>query len=181
MAVDESFKQPGSVPFKWEIQPGVPKPHHHQPSFKPSPKLMPPPAGAGNYYYPPQEVGSLSIRSTTRSRSVSSRLRSDRFRFDRPSSVEVITGSAGCFPPLMKRNGNKKRSGKIGPPIESEVDYTSDLETLARRSTSTRKMLSPFRDSVSSSSFISSPSPFSSVQSSPRTAGDAEWAAFGLF
>ena len=25
MAVDESFKRPGSIPFKWEVQPGIPK------------------------------------------------------------------------------------------------------------------------------------------------------------
>lgn len=30
MALDESFKRPGTIPFKWELQPGVPKqqPHH---------------------------------------------------------------------------------------------------------------------------------------------------------
>uniref|UniRef100_A0A0D9W169 Uncharacterized protein n=1 Tax=Leersia perrieri TaxID=77586 RepID=A0A0D9W169_9ORYZ len=30
MASDESFKRPGTIPFKWELQPGVPKqqPHH---------------------------------------------------------------------------------------------------------------------------------------------------------
>ncbi|XP_062209480.1 uncharacterized protein LOC133911301 [Phragmites australis] len=28
MALDESFKRPGSIPFKWEVQPGIPK---HQP------------------------------------------------------------------------------------------------------------------------------------------------------
>jgi hypothetical protein len=25
MAVDESFKRPGTIPFKWEVQPGIPK------------------------------------------------------------------------------------------------------------------------------------------------------------
>ncbi|GJN22717.1 hypothetical protein PR202_gb10312 [Eleusine coracana subsp. coracana] len=25
MAQDESFKRPGSIPFKWEVQPGIPK------------------------------------------------------------------------------------------------------------------------------------------------------------
>ncbi|CAL4920034.1 unnamed protein product [Urochloa decumbens] len=25
MGVDESFKRPGSIPFKWEVQPGIPK------------------------------------------------------------------------------------------------------------------------------------------------------------
>lgn len=186
MAIDDSFKQPGAVPFKWEIRPGIPKPNHYQPSsLKPSPKLSSPPAGAGNnhyYYYPsPLEVGSISTRSSARSRSVSTRLRCDRIRFDRPNTVEVISGSAGCFPPMLKRNGKKKRNGKTEPAMASEVDYTTDLETLARRLTSMRKMRSPFRDSVSTSSFVDSPSSLSSVQSSPRAAGDAEWAAFGLF
>ncbi|KAJ4966565.1 hypothetical protein NE237_018414 [Protea cynaroides] len=184
MAVDESCRQPGAVPFKWEIQPGVPKPQQHQSSIKPSPKLRPPPAGAGkNYYYypPPLELGSLSTPSKSRLRSRSGRLKSDRVRFDRPNSVEVVSGSAGCFLPLLKRKGDNKKNGKTESVTTSEIDYSSDLETLARRSMSTRKMLSPFRDSVSSSSFFGSPSPFSSARSSPRAAGDAEWAAFGLF
>ena len=30
MALDESFKRPGTVPFKWEVQPGIPKQQQQQ-------------------------------------------------------------------------------------------------------------------------------------------------------
>ncbi|XP_043719741.1 uncharacterized protein LOC122667519 [Telopea speciosissima] len=162
MASDESFKRAGAVPFKWEIQPGVPKLHHNQTSIKPLPALRPPPAGTGNY---------LSGRSPSKLRSRSVRTQSDRTRFDPPSSEDVSFGSATCFPPLLTRKGEKKRNGKT----EQEVDYTSDPETLARWSTSTGKTISSFRDSVSSSSSSSTScfgSPFSSVQSSPQAVGD---------
>ncbi|XP_006652003.1 protein alan shepard-like [Oryza brachyantha] len=35
MALDESFKRPGTIPFKWELQPGVPKQQQQQ---QPSPR-----------------------------------------------------------------------------------------------------------------------------------------------
>ncbi|XP_020112086.1 proline-rich receptor-like protein kinase PERK7 [Ananas comosus] len=46
--MDESFRRAGSIPFKWEIQPGVPKPYPSSPSPSPKPpphppKLTPPP------------------------------------------------------------------------------------------------------------------------------------------
>ncbi|EXB60118.1 hypothetical protein L484_013383 [Morus notabilis] len=170
MGVDDSFKKPGSVPFKWEIKPGVPKVQSQQQQTKqqpplqepPSPlrKLRPPPAGLV-FVPPPPEARSLSFRS-------SSRTRSERWRFERP---EIVTG--GCFPanPLLRRKGNRKRE------TTPESDYAAELETLARWSVSSRKtLLSSFRDSTSSPS-----SSFSSHQSSPRPVNDAEWAGFGLF
>ncbi|KAH7663687.1 hypothetical protein IHE45_14G072500 [Dioscorea alata] len=44
--IDESFKKPGSIPFQWEIEPGIPKEnnninHARLPSI---PKLSPPPS-----------------------------------------------------------------------------------------------------------------------------------------
>ncbi|KAL0314345.1 UNVERIFIED_CONTAM: Replication factor C subunit [Sesamum angustifolium] len=33
-SIDDSFKKPGAVPFKWEIRPGVPKLHNPQPPLK---------------------------------------------------------------------------------------------------------------------------------------------------
>lgn len=45
---DESFKRPGSIPFKWEIQPGIPKPHKRTTNAqKQLPKLSPPPSYIG--------------------------------------------------------------------------------------------------------------------------------------
>ncbi|WOL05441.1 hypothetical protein Cni_G14170 [Canna indica] len=48
-AEDESFRRPGSMPFKWEIQPGISKPQHGSATMAPSSppaapaKLSPPP------------------------------------------------------------------------------------------------------------------------------------------
>ena len=44
--VDESFKRPGSIPFQWEIEPGIPKEDDNINSARlPStPKLSPPPS-----------------------------------------------------------------------------------------------------------------------------------------
>ncbi|XAR62830.1 hypothetical protein NMG60_11017726 [Bertholletia excelsa] len=205
MAVDDSFKKPGAVPFKWEIRPGVPKFQHHrqQPSPSPSPspsrnlhrsllqlqqqsqqstnhyhrscpgtpaKLRPPPAGS--YFGPPMsEPHARSFCSTPRTRS-------ERFRFDRSifARPETVAPSTGCFPtPLLRRKDGKNRgSRRFKTELNREPDYTSELETLSRRSVSTWKTLSPFRDSPRSSSF-------SSYQSSPRPVSDAEWAGFGLF
>ncbi|KAJ4952566.1 hypothetical protein NE237_029398 [Protea cynaroides] len=171
-----SFRRPGAVPFKWEIQPGVP--NHNQPSIEPSPKLTPPPAGAGIYSYPPHELGSRSQSVRTRfdppiepspkltlppagagnysnpPHKLGSRSRSDRTRFDQQSWEEVSTGSVGCFPPLLMRKGSdKKRNGKI----EAELDDITDPDTMKKT----------FPD-LRSSSRIDSPSRFLSGQSWPK-------------
>ncbi|PON47371.1 extensin-like protein [Parasponia andersonii] len=182
MAVDESFKKPGAVPFKWEIKPGVPKQQQQkqqnqhrsisQQATGPPQKLRPPPSGS--IFLPPPEPRTSSFRSR-------SRTRSERWRFDAQSVLfrsEAV--STGCFPsPLLKKKGtmsNKKESRRRGQ--ASEPDYTSELETLARWSVSSRRsVVSPFRDSVSPPS--SSRSSYQS--SSPRPVSDAEWASFGLF
>ncbi|XP_050212473.1 proline-rich receptor-like protein kinase PERK9 [Mercurialis annua] len=189
MSVDESFKKPGSVPFKWEIRPGVPKTqlqkqltppalpspslpfNRRHPPSSPSPlpitqpqqklKLKPPPAGF--IFIPPVEPRTCSFQSAPRSRS-------ERWWFDQPARVSPECVSHGCLPsPLLKRKGSKRRT-RTRPP---EPDYVSDLETKARWSLSSRKSLSPFHDSSMSSN--------SSSQSSPRPVSDAEWAGFGLF
>ncbi|KAJ8773410.1 hypothetical protein K2173_028587 [Erythroxylum novogranatense] len=190
MVIDDSFKKPGAVPFKWEIRPGVPKIHHQHkklvkhltpptlpsPStpFQPrhasptsQPKLKPPPASS--VLFSPEEPRSRSFRSTPRARSES-------WRFEPPTRVQPECVFPGCFPsPSLRRKGSKKNSHRVGRP-GWELDYTSDRETLARWSVSSRKsaVLSPFHDSSTTSSYWSN-------QSSPRQVNDAEWAGFGLF
>ncbi|XP_065847469.1 uncharacterized protein [Euphorbia lathyris] len=194
MSVDDSFKKPGAIPFKWEIRPGVPKIHTQQkhqrkqlsPPSLPSPsppftprrsslpspqqphqKLKPPPAGF--IYLPLPEPRTRSFRSAPRTRSESMRFDHQSTRL-RPDCV-----SPGCFPsPLLKRKGSRRRTNPMPP--ESESDFMSDLETPPRWSFCRRKSISPFRESSASSSF-------SSYQSSPRvvTVSDAEWAGFALF
>ncbi|KAF9682651.1 hypothetical protein SADUNF_Sadunf05G0131000 [Salix dunnii] len=178
--IDDSFKKPGAVPFKWEIRPGVPKIQQHlqqkqqkkellpptlpspSPPFnhrRPSPtpqvqkqKLKPPPAKS--IFLPPPEPRAHSFRSVPRSRS-------ERWRFEQPTHVRPECVSPGCFPsPISRRKDSKRRTSTSTAKPASEPDYTSDLDTLSRWSISSRKSLSSFRDSPASS--------FSSYQSSPR-------------
>ncbi|PRQ26606.1 hypothetical protein RchiOBHm_Chr6g0296401 [Rosa chinensis] len=190
MAIDEyDFTKPGAIPFQWEIRPGVPKVQHQtQPPPPPSPPpqtcdynlspLKPPPAGFD--FVPLAEPRTWSFRSGSATRS-----RSERWRFEQPNMLArrpEIVSSPGCFlSPLLRRKLSGGKKGKSGgartvPEPEPEPDCSSDLETLARWSLSSRKsLLSPFRDSPTSMSS------YSSYQSSPRPVSDAEWAGFGLF
>ncbi|KAK1371159.1 Pistil-specific extensin protein [Heracleum sosnowskyi] len=168
MAADDSFVTPGSIPFRWEIRPGVPKIYHrelsppfHQqevdryhnttrPSSVPGTpqKLKPPPAGYYSNLHRAPEI--------------------------RPYETQSV--SQGCFPtsPLLRQKSKRKGIKKLlKPEFGSEWGYSLDLETLARWSESSWKSFA-FYDSPSSSSF-------SSFRSSPRPACDAEWAGFGLF
>lgn len=158
---DDSFKKPGAVPFKWEIKPGLPIPHHHHSPESPSSKLKPPPL-LGSYKLSPVEPRTRSFRSN-------SKVRSNRWRFERPllSQPEIVTSSGCFFSPFLKR----LRSKKTVPKRVVEPDYTSEVNTISRWSLSSTKSPSPFRHSTVSSS----------VASSPRPVGDVEWAGFGLF
>ncbi|XP_042024939.1 uncharacterized protein LOC121772058 [Salvia splendens] len=176
MKNDDSFKKPGSIPFKWEIRPGVPKPQtqpgrrllesgsekQHQrkqkvASIQETPrKLKPPPAGL--CFQPPMEpqTRTRSIRSSPRT--LSDRIGSPRtLLLARPDVV--IT--AGCFPsPRKPKNVKGARS-------VPESDYYSDLEVSSRWSFSSRKTVPTSSPSIHGSS--------------PRPVSDAEWAGFGLF
>ncbi|XP_049380245.1 uncharacterized protein LOC125844921 [Solanum stenotomum] len=184
---DESFKQAGAIPFKWEIRPGVPK--LQQPLIKqedpqevaennrsrPIPetprRLKPPPAADFNFQQPIEEPRTRSFRSAPRARS-------DRHVLNLLTRPDMGVSSDWCFPsPLLKRATEKntkmkKKSHKTGP--EPEPDYLSDLDTVSRWSVSSRKSISPFHDSLSSS--------FSSRESSPRRpVSDVDWVGFALF
>ncbi|KAK1275816.1 hypothetical protein QJS04_geneDACA001862 [Acorus gramineus] len=98
--LDESFKRPGSVPFKWEIQPGTPKRQLHETTTsKPSAMLSPPPAFFSR---------SLSLPPSDRRR---------RMDLVIPGTVAVsipCKAYSGCFYiPTMKKKDeyhkNKKR------------------------------------------------------------------------
>ncbi|KAG5575312.1 hypothetical protein H5410_055446 [Solanum commersonii] len=177
---DESFKQAGAIPFKWEIRPGVPKlQHSQQPLIKqedpqevaennrsrpiPETPLKPPPAADFNFQQPIEEPRTRSFRSAPRARS-------DRHVLNLLTRPAVGVASDWCFPsPLLKRATKKNmKMKKTGPEPEPEPDYLSDLETVSRWSVSSRKSISPFHDSLSSS--------FSSRESSPRRpVSDADW------
>ncbi|KAJ0241443.1 hypothetical protein HA466_0218400 [Hirschfeldia incana] len=61
-AVDDSFKRPGSVPFSWEVRPGVPKTRVSQPG-----------TGTGNgnapLLQPPKKLSPLRLKPLSRSHS----------------------------------------------------------------------------------------------------------------
>ncbi|XP_028757575.1 uncharacterized protein LOC114716700 [Neltuma alba] len=184
MAVDDSFKKPGAVPFKWEVKPGVPRAQQNHPRPKSMPLSSPPPMSpsraqsfdrrrsselsstklrpppAGYYMFSPVEPRAKSFRS-------SPRIRSERWRFERPLLARPESVSTGCFlSPLLRRMTSRKKPQK--PVVLS--DYTSDLETSS-------KSLSPFHDSRTSCSSSRS------NMSSPRPRSDPEWAwaGYGLF
>jgi len=182
---DDSFKKPGAIPFKWEIRPGVPKHLQHQHHLLPNQHLLsesdsrsyslpttphrrltPPPPSC---FTPPPDLRTSSFHSM-------SKLRSNRHRVDPPLLTRPDSVSTGCFltPWFRRKWGKKKSVAKPKMEPESEPDYTSELETIARWSISTRRARSPMWDSLSSSSF-------SSHRSSPRPVGDSEWAGFALF
>ncbi|XP_022768126.1 POU domain, class 6, transcription factor 2-like [Durio zibethinus] len=198
MAVDDSFKKPGAVPFKWEIRPGVPKVQQQQKQHEqslpqkqkpqkpkqPPPPLPPPaspfinqrslptPAGASprQKLKPPPAGSYLLLTPEPRSHSFRStpRARSERWRFDQPTRLGPECVPPGCFPSPLLRQKGSKRRTQ-----KPEPDYVLDLETLSRWSVSSRKSLSQFYSSPASS--------FSSYRSSPRPVADADWAGFGLF
>ncbi|XP_057795706.1 uncharacterized protein LOC131011848 [Salvia miltiorrhiza] len=179
MKIDDSFKKPGSVPFKWEIRPGVPKlqaqsgrrqlesgsEKQHQRKQKQHPlpetprKLKPPPAGL--YLQPPMDP-----QTRTRSLRSSPHSLSDRFGHSGRARPDVVS-SAGCFPSPLGKLKNVK--GARNPRSISEPEYYSDLETSSRWSVSSRKSVSPLSPSIPSHRW------------SPRPVSNAEWAGFGLF
>ncbi|KAF5177284.1 hypothetical protein FRX31_033126 [Thalictrum thalictroides] len=153
MGTDESFKRSGSVPFKWEIQPGIPKPAADSSCYTPEatpPQLRPPPSGFYFSEFKTQPEPATTTRSHSRGRlfNVLNLMQSTSF------------SSSGCFlPPLV----DKKKINKFECCLENDSKSWSQCS-----SNSTQKSSSPL-----------SPSP--SQLSSPHSAVDAKWAAFGLF
>ncbi|KAI3464545.1 hypothetical protein Pfo_021208 [Paulownia fortunei] len=192
MKIDDSFKKPGAVPFKWEIRPGVPKlqnpqapvhDHHFQFEFrkqhqrKQHAQQKQSPVSIHNHPFPkappklkPPPAGFYfqpPMEPRTHSFRSSSRTCSHRFGLPVLARPDVVS-SAGCFPsPLAKRKSVKKRI--VDPRSRPEPEYYSDVDIPSRWSVSSRKSVSPLSSS------------FASYQSSPRPVTDADWAAFGLF
>ncbi|KAI3785356.1 hypothetical protein L1987_44474 [Smallanthus sonchifolius] len=156
MDIDDSFTKPGSVPFKWEIRPGLPKPHPPPSNHHTSP-LKPPPSSPTHFHFP------------------SPRTQSGRFQFNHKPVVglgQPNVVSLGCFQARKGYSQRKTNKFHVNPM------YKSDLEMLSEWSMSTRKSGSPLCNESPLSS-----SSFSSYRSSPRMVcvSDAEWAGYGLF
>lgn len=103
-AMDESFKRSGTVPFKWEVQPGTPK-HYAQPSPRTPPiKLTPPPSSSCGSFTPTRS--DISMFSP--------------FRSGRLSSAS----GWGCFPSASYLLSGKR---KINNNKDSELEFDRGL------------------------------------------------------
>ncbi|CAM8999660.1 unnamed protein product [Rhodiola kirilowii] len=135
------YKQPGSVPFKWEIRPGVPKLHHNPKpspptisttrrvvSSSPQPKLKPPPAK--NSSYPQEDRPIRSFRSDPRTRSAlsSPRIHSER----RLAGPEVV--APGCFPSPSKRVQSSRIWVFLRPSSMTVAEMQIQLDEVRRQS-----------------------------------------------
>ncbi|CAN1768386.1 hypothetical protein LINPERHAP1_LOCUS10610 [Linum perenne] len=208
--IDDSFKKPGAVPFKWEIRPGVPKLHHqhrqqqHSSPLQAKKHLSPPtllspsppsfisrsrhPSPTTQFLRPPSDVQSRSFRSTPR------RAHSERWRTtEQVRRQPEVVAPAGCFinlpslPKLLLRKKSSKNKKK-----KKTCCSSSSVPEMDRDGYGSDGLETFSRWSVSSrrslSPFMDSPaSPYSYSSSSydqlsPRPPmGDAEWAGFGLF
>lgn len=192
MKIDDSFKKPGSIPFKWEIRPGIPKlqttqtdpgrpqlesgsdkQHQrkqkqppvatiHNHPFPETPRKLKPPP-AGLCFQPPLEP---QVQTRTRSIRSSPRTFSDRFSL-RGLALPDVVSSTGCFPSPVGKVKNVKAAKY--PRSIPEPDYYSDLEISSRWSVSSRKSVSPLSLSIPSH------------RSTPRPVFDVEWTGFELF
>lgn len=165
MRMDESFKRPGSIPFKWEIQPGIPKPHTQSTTsspwktkLNPTPSRTPPLSQSPSIFTSPlgsPKLSPLPYRTppspfqspaTVRSASASpSKRRGHRILQSKIHSFshEVAVVSQGCLPvPPIRRKDDKKSMGRGGVEMNFPSRHRSTLTTRSSPSFS-----SPFRKS----------------------------------
>ncbi|XP_027089712.1 chromatin modification-related protein eaf1-like [Coffea eugenioides] len=208
--VDDSFKKPGAVPFKWEVRPGLPKAQLQQPeqyeqkrrSFHCSPsfvlrqqlqeQLKEAANNTSDYgalpdtptkLAPPPAGFCFQAEPRTRSFPSPSRTRSERYHFNNSTLAQPENVlSSGCFPtsPFLISMKNDRKKTKKQHKLKVRPESKSEPD-----SASDLGKLSPWSVSsrASMSPFWDSPfsSSFSSRRSSPRPVNDAEWAGFGLF
>ncbi|XVF36966.1 hypothetical protein REPUB_Repub19eG0104300 [Reevesia pubescens] len=205
MAVDDSFKKPGAVPFKWEIRPGVPKVQQQQKQQslqqqqqqqkqkqkqkQQKPKQPPPPL-------PPPASPFINQRSLPTPPVASPQ---QKLKPPPPGSYLLLTPeprahSFRSTPRARSKRWRFDEPARLRPECVSPGCFPSPL---LRRKGNKRRTQKPESDYVSDietvsrwsvssrrslSPFYASPaSSFSSFRSSPRPMADAEWAGFGLF
>lgn len=105
--MDDSCRRPGSIPFKWEIKPGTPKPHYVSSmaaaASYASPKLNPPPCMA----------------SPSPSQSPIRHLSWSRYQSSAPSSPNSATGTtifyrSASASPSRRRGRQPPKAGAAG-------------------------------------------------------------------
>ncbi|XVF64508.1 hypothetical protein PTKIN_Ptkin09bG0175100 [Pterospermum kingtungense] len=209
MAIDDSFKRPGAIPFKWEIRPGVPKlqqqeqsPQKQQkPKPKPKPKQMQiqiqiqkqaPPALA------PPASPFINQRSLPTSPRPPPQSHQQKHKLKPPPAgsyllltTEPRSHSFRSTPRARSERWRFDPPARLGPECVSPGCFPSPL---LRRKGSRKVAQKPEADyvldletlsrwSVSSRRSLSPfyCSPVSSFRSSPRPVPDTDWAGFGLF
>ncbi|XP_047335449.1 uncharacterized protein LOC124938973 [Impatiens glandulifera] len=196
MSKDDSFKRPGSIPFKWEIRPGVPKTQLHR-YDSPSRNLH---RSLINHHHHQQALLQPTTTTTTTvdllscpntpparfetlspvwNRSIKSAPQTP-FRRSKSRSVEPNTivrlqpeiVGTGC---LSRDYYYKKREKRNQKKRSSDSDCSScDIESVSRLSSeSSRRSVSPLSSSEFSSHWSSSPREI--------RVRDSDWAGFGLF
>lgn len=136
-AVDDSFKRPGTVPFSWEVRPGVPKTRVSQPGNGDTPLLQPPkklsplrlkPLSRSQSLLPPAlSPPSSSFISSSKSRSLSPLAPSfptpSKLKPPPPSSQSGLYSPAPSFrstPRAFSERWQLNRHDRVRPGSESE-------------------------------------------------------------
>ena len=117
MALDESFKRPGTVPFKWEVQPGIPKQQQQQdPAGAPpatTPRLALPPAA---------RVGVLAPASCRRGSSSVAAAPQPSPSHRRSMSARFAT-SLALMPLPFTRRGRGGGGGRAGAAKDAAAEF----------------------------------------------------------
>ncbi|XP_066335208.1 uncharacterized protein [Miscanthus floridulus] len=116
MALDESFKRPGTVPFKWEVQPGIPKQQQQDPAGAPpstTPRLALPPAA---------RVGTLAPASCRRGSSSVAAAPQPSPSHRRSMSARFAT-SLALMPLPFTRRGRGGGGGRAGAAKDDAAEF----------------------------------------------------------
>ena len=121
MALDESFKRPGTVPFKWEVQPGIPKQQQQQDPAGAACDV--PPATTPRLALPPAaRVGVLAPASCRRgSSSVAAAPLSPSHR--RSMSARFATSLALMPLPFTRRGRGGGGGGRAGAAKDDAAEF----------------------------------------------------------
>ncbi|XP_010471933.1 PREDICTED: leucine-rich repeat extensin-like protein 5 [Camelina sativa] len=143
--VDDSFKRPGTIPFSWEIRPGVPKTRIPQPGNTTTPFLHPPkklsplrlkPLSHSQPLYPPAlSPPSSSFIANSKTRPLSpltpfSTTPSKLKPPPTPSSPSVFYSPGPSFrssPRAFSERWQPQRPNRIQPGSEPEPEQSSDF------------------------------------------------------
>ncbi|TKV90283.1 hypothetical protein SEVIR_9G018500v4 [Setaria viridis] len=105
MAVDESFKRPGSIPFKWEVQPGIPKQEELPPAAAGDSTAAPAPAPAPGL---PPTTPKLALPPAARVSALASSSASCRRSSASVSSAPLSPPTTPTLPPPSSQHHHRR-------------------------------------------------------------------------